>query len=39
MGIEGFQKQFAESCRVGFYLRVLEEQATRSFVFAKRTCA
>jgi MOSC domain-containing protein YiiM len=25
MGIEGFQKQFAESCRVGFYLRVLEE--------------
>ena len=25
MGIENFQKQFAESCRVGFYLRVLEE--------------
>lgn len=25
MGIEGFQKQFAESLRVGFYLRVLEE--------------
>lgn len=25
MGIEGFQKQFAQSCRVGFYLRVLEE--------------
>lgn len=25
MGIEGFHKQFAESCRVGFYLRVLEE--------------
>ncbi len=25
VGIEGFQKQFARSCRVGFYLRVLEE--------------
>lgn len=25
MGIEGFQKRFAESCRVGFYLRVLQE--------------
>ena len=25
MGIEGFQKQFAASLRVGFYLRVLEE--------------
>jgi MOSC domain-containing protein YiiM len=25
MGIEGFHKQFAENCRVGFYLRVLEE--------------
>jgi len=25
IGIEGFQKQFAQSCRVGFYLRVLEE--------------
>ena len=25
MGIENFQKQFAQSCRVGFYLRVLEE--------------
>lgn len=25
MGIEGFHKQFAEKCRVGFYLRVLEE--------------
>ena len=25
MGIEGFHKQFAESCRVGFYLKVLEE--------------
>jgi MOSC domain-containing protein YiiM len=25
MGIEGFQKQFAQECRVGFYLRVLEE--------------
>jgi MOSC domain-containing protein YiiM len=25
MGIEGFHKQFAEACRVGFYLRVLEE--------------
>ena len=25
MGIPDFQKQFAESCRVGFYLRVLEE--------------
>ena len=25
VGIEGFQKQFAKSCRVGFYLRVLEE--------------
>ncbi len=25
IGIEGFMKQFAESCRVGFYLRVLEE--------------
>jgi len=25
MGIPDFHKQFAESCRVGFYLRVLEE--------------
>lgn len=25
MGIEGFQKRFAEACRVGFYLRVLQE--------------
>ena len=25
MGIPDFQKQFAQSCRVGFYLRVLEE--------------
>lgn len=25
MGIEGFQERFAQSCRVGFYLRVLEE--------------
>ena len=24
LGIEGFQKRFAETCRVGFYLRVLE---------------
>ncbi len=25
MGIDNFQKQFAEKCRTGFYLRVLEE--------------
>ncbi len=25
MGIDGFQKVFAKSCRVGFYLRVLQE--------------
>lgn len=25
MGIEGFQKRFAEACRVGFYFRVLQE--------------
>jgi MOSC domain-containing protein YiiM len=25
MGIDDFQKQFAEKCRTGFYLRVLEE--------------
>ena len=25
MGIEGFQKRFAETCRVGFYLRVMRE--------------
>lgn len=25
MGIDNFQKQFAENCRTGFYLRVLEE--------------
>lgn len=25
MGIDNFQKQFAEQCRTGFYLRVLEE--------------
>ena len=25
MGLDGFQNQFLESCRVGFYFRVLEE--------------
>jgi MOSC domain-containing protein YiiM len=25
MGLRGFEKQFLESCRVGFYLRVLQE--------------